>query len=111
MVKEDLKKKNLNVDFLRYQITIASQHNIVLITVENFLSTTFAHNKVHYAAFILQQQKLDSCFHRLFENWALPLTLNVFVNSSSISIINVSFGILMTSRLQICPCTLKSMKK
>ena len=58
---------------------------------------------IQYVDFILRQQKLDSCFHRLFGNWALPLTLNISVNSSSISIINVSFGILMTSRLQICP--------
>jgi len=58
---------------------------------------------IQYGDFTLRQQKLDSCFHRLFGNWALPLTLNISVNSSSISIINVSFGILMTSRLQICP--------
>ena len=33
----------------------------------------------------------DSCFHRLFGNEALPLTLNISVNSSLISKINDSF--------------------
>ena len=41
------------------------------------------HVYIHFAAFTLIHQKFDLYFHRLFRNWALPLTLNIsqlFIN-------------------------------
>ena len=43
---------------------------------------------------LLWHQKFDSSFYFLFGNWSLPLAMNISVNSSSISRINNSFGIL-----------------
>ena len=85
----------------------------MLLTIITF---TLRYDEIQYYYHTLRRLKngtleVQFMFLLSFRKLGLGLTLNNSVISLSISIINVSFGILMTSRKKICPWSLNLMKK